>query len=68
MDRMRNLRMLESDVMVAVRQKGLMRLEEVRYAVIDVTGRYPLFLKFMIGFNALEGVDLPLPGARVECP
>jgi uncharacterized membrane protein YcaP (DUF421 family) len=39
MDRMRSLRMLESDVMVAVRQKGLMRLEEVRYAVIERDGK-----------------------------
>jgi uncharacterized membrane protein YcaP (DUF421 family) len=38
-DRMRSLRMLESDVMVAVRQKGLMRLEEVRYAVIERDGK-----------------------------
>ena len=38
-DRMRNLRMLESDVMSAVRQKGLMRLEQVRYAVVERDGK-----------------------------
>lgn len=38
-DRMRGLRMLESDVMVAVRQKGLMRLEQVRYAVVERDGK-----------------------------
>ncbi|WP_158744258.1 DUF421 domain-containing protein [Acidisphaera sp. L21] len=38
-DRMRTLRMLESDVMAAVRQKGLMRLEQVRYAVIERDGK-----------------------------
>jgi uncharacterized membrane protein YcaP (DUF421 family) len=38
-DRMRTLRLLESDVMAAVRQKGLMRLEQVRYAVIERDGK-----------------------------
>ena len=38
-DRMRSLRMLESDVMTAVRQKGLMRLEQVQYAVVERDGK-----------------------------
>ncbi len=38
-DRMRALRMLESDVMAAVRQSGLMRLEQVRYAVVERDGK-----------------------------
>ncbi len=38
-DRMRHLRMLESDVMAAVRQPGLMRLEQVRYAVVERDGK-----------------------------
>ncbi len=38
-ERMRGLRMLESDVMVAVRQKGLLRLEQVRYAVVERDGK-----------------------------
>ncbi len=38
-DRMRSLRMLESDIMAAVRQKGLMRLEQVRYAVVERDGK-----------------------------
>ncbi len=38
-DRMRALRMLESDVMAAVRQKGLMRLEQVRYAIVERDGK-----------------------------
>ena len=38
-DRMRGLRMLESDVMAAVRQKGLMRLEQVRYAIVERDGK-----------------------------
>ena len=38
-DRMRSLRMLESDVMAAVRQKGLMRLEQVRYAIVERDGK-----------------------------
>ena len=38
-DRMRDLRMLESDVMAAVRQKGLMRLQQVRYAIVERDGK-----------------------------
>ena len=38
-DRMRGMRVLESDVMAAVRQKGLMRLEQVRYAVVERDGK-----------------------------
>ncbi len=38
-ERMRALRMLESDIMAAVRQKGLMRLEQVRYAVVERDGK-----------------------------
>ncbi len=38
-DRMRGLRILESDIMAAARQKGLMRLEQVRYAVIERDGK-----------------------------
>ena len=38
-ERMRALRMLESDVMAAVRQKGLMRLEQVRYAIVERDGK-----------------------------
>ena len=38
-NRMRGLRILESDVMAAVRQKGLMRLEQVRYAVVERDGK-----------------------------
>lgn len=38
-DRMRGLRMLESDVMAAIRQKGLMRLEQVRYAIVERDGK-----------------------------
>jgi len=38
-DRMRGLRMLESDIMTAVRQKGLMRLEQVRYAIVERDGK-----------------------------
>jgi uncharacterized membrane protein YcaP (DUF421 family) len=38
-DRMRGLRILESDVMAAARQKGLMRLEQVRYAVVERDGK-----------------------------
>ena len=33
------MRVLESDVMAAVRQKGLMRLEQVRYAVVKRDGK-----------------------------
>ena len=36
---MRGMRVLESDVMAAVRQKGLMRLEQVRYAVVERDGK-----------------------------
>jgi uncharacterized membrane protein YcaP (DUF421 family) len=36
---MRNLRILESDVMAAVRQSGLMRLGQVRYAVVERDGK-----------------------------
>ena len=38
-DRMRRLRILESDVMAAARQSGLMRLEQVRYAVVERDGK-----------------------------
>ncbi len=38
-DRMRGMRVLESDVMAAVRQKGLMCLEQVRYAVVERDGK-----------------------------
>ncbi len=38
-DRMRALRVLESDVMAAARQRGLMRLEQVRYAVAERDGK-----------------------------
>lgn len=38
-DRMRDLRMLESDVMAAVRQTGLTRLEQVRYAIVERDGK-----------------------------
>ena len=38
-DRMRALRVLEADVMVAVRQRGLMRLDQVRYAVAERDGK-----------------------------
>lgn len=38
-DRMRGLRVLEADVMAAVRQRGLMRLEQVRYAVAERDGK-----------------------------
>ena len=38
-DRMRGMRVQESDVMAAVRQKGLMRLEQVRYAVVERDGK-----------------------------
>jgi uncharacterized membrane protein YcaP (DUF421 family) len=37
--RMRALRMLEQDVMTAARQKGLMRLEQVRYAIVERDGK-----------------------------
>lgn len=38
-DRMRALRVLEADVMAAARQRGLMRLEQVRYAVAERDGK-----------------------------
>ena len=38
-DRMRVLRLLESDIMTSVRQKGLMRLEQVRYAIVERDGK-----------------------------
>ena len=38
-DRMRSLRLLEQDVMTAVRQRSLMRLEQVRYAVVERDGK-----------------------------
>ncbi len=38
-DRMRALRVLEADVMAAVRQRGLMRLEQVRYAIAERDGK-----------------------------
>ena len=38
-ERMRHLRMLEADIMTAVRQNGLMRLDQVRYAVVERDGR-----------------------------
>jgi uncharacterized membrane protein YcaP (DUF421 family) len=38
-DRMRDLRVMQADVMVAVRQRGLMRLEQVRYAVAERDGK-----------------------------
>lgn len=44
-DRMRGLRMLESDVMTAVRQKGLMRLEQVRYAIVERDGKISIILQ-----------------------
>jgi uncharacterized membrane protein YcaP (DUF421 family) len=37
--RMRDLRMLENDVMTAVRQQGLRRLEQVRYAIVERDGK-----------------------------
>ena len=38
-DRMNALRILEADVMAAVRQRGLMRLDQVRYAVVERDGK-----------------------------
>lgn len=38
-NRMRRLRMLEQDVMTAVRQRGLMRLDQVRYAIVERDGK-----------------------------
>ena len=37
--------MLESDVMTAVRQKGLMRLEQVRYAIVERDGKVSIIPK-----------------------
>jgi uncharacterized membrane protein YcaP (DUF421 family) len=37
--RMRHLRLTEQDIMTAVRQRGLMRLEQVRYAVAERDGK-----------------------------
>ena len=37
--RMRAMRLQEQDVMAAVRQRGLMRLEQVRYAVAERDGK-----------------------------
>ena len=37
--RMRALRILEQDVMTAARQRGLMRLEQVRYATVERDGK-----------------------------
>ena len=37
--RMRRLRLNEQDIMAAVRQRGLMRLEQVRYAVAERDGK-----------------------------
>ena len=36
---MRTLRLLEQDVMTAVRQRGLMRLDQMRYAVVERDGK-----------------------------
>jgi uncharacterized membrane protein YcaP (DUF421 family) len=38
-DRMRALRLTEQDVMAAVRQRGLRRLEQVRYAIAERDGK-----------------------------
>ena len=38
-ERMRALRMLEADVMSAARQRGLMRLDQVRYAIAERDGK-----------------------------
>jgi uncharacterized membrane protein YcaP (DUF421 family) len=38
-ERMRMLRLQEADVMSAVRQRGLQRLEQVRYAVVERDGK-----------------------------
>ncbi len=37
--RMRALRILEQDVMTAARQRGLMRLDQVRYATVERDGK-----------------------------
>ena len=44
-DRMRAMRILESGVMAAVRQKGLMRLDQVRYAVVERDGKGSVVLE-----------------------
>ena len=38
-DRMRSLRIEKQDVMAAARQRGLERLEQVRYAVVERDGK-----------------------------
>ena len=38
-DRMKALRLNEQDIMAAARQRGLMRLEQVRYAVAERDGK-----------------------------
>lgn len=38
-ERMRRLRIQEQDVMMAVRQRGLQRLDQIRYAIIERDGR-----------------------------
>jgi uncharacterized membrane protein YcaP (DUF421 family) len=38
-DRMKMLRVQQSDVMSAVRQRGIQRLEQVRYAVVERDGK-----------------------------
>jgi uncharacterized membrane protein YcaP (DUF421 family) len=38
-ERMRMLRLQEADVMSAVRQRGLQRLEQVRYAIVERDGK-----------------------------
>ncbi len=38
-DRMKSMRIQESDVMAAARQRGLQRLEQVRYAVAERDGK-----------------------------
>jgi uncharacterized membrane protein YcaP (DUF421 family) len=37
--RMRHLRLNESDIMAAARQRGLMRLQQIRYAVAERDGK-----------------------------
>ncbi|MFC0409664.1 DUF421 domain-containing protein [Roseomonas elaeocarpi] len=38
-ERMRRLRIMEADVMASARQRGLERLEQVKYAVVERDGR-----------------------------
>jgi uncharacterized membrane protein YcaP (DUF421 family) len=38
-DRMKMLRLQKSDIMSAIRQRGLQRLEQVRYAIIERDGK-----------------------------